>query len=41
MMNVTGSKQLGIKDEESHCGIIDKAGIKNDLKKTEEWMCFR
>lgn len=41
MMNVTGSKQLGIKDEESHCGIIDKAGIKNNLKKTEEWMCFR
>lgn len=40
MMNVTGSTQLGIKVEESHRGITDKAGIKNDLKKTEEWMCF-
>lgn len=39
-MNVTGSTQLGIKVEESHRGITDKAGIKNDLKKTEEWMCF-
>lgn len=40
MMNVTGCKLLGIKDEESHCGIIGKAGMKNELK-TEEWMCFR
>lgn len=40
-MNVTGCKQLGIKDEESHLGVTGKAGVKNDLKKTEEWMWLR
>lgn len=38
MMNITGGKQLDTKDEEGHHGVIHKAGIKNDLKKTEEGM---
>lgn len=40
-MNVTGRKQLGIKDEESHHGVSGKAGVKNDLKNTEEWIWLR
>lgn len=31
-MNVTGRKQLGIKDEESHHGVTGKAGMKNDFQ---------
>lgn len=40
-MNVTDGKQLDIKAEKGHCGVVDKAGgIKSDLKKTEEWKWF-
>lgn len=40
-MNVRSRKQLGIKDEESRHGVSGKAGMKNDLKKTDEWMWLR